>query len=406
MKRLFILLILIVAFASCKNEKREDAVPQKELADRISVNPSEAKDLIISDLYESVDFIPITSTNQVLIHQIEKVREIGDTLVIMTEQEIWFINGEGEILNRIEAIGQGPGEYEMISDLLLDAENKTVEILDGDVGKIIAYSFNGEFLYEWKNTAFHMAKSFAKISDEIYTIYGGVSFEMNTAHRLLYVSKPENKIINKFFPIGKEARFAVFLDRDNFWRLGKDLYFSFTFQDTVYRLGEEGPQPYLGFDYGKYTLPGDIMEGDFSDVMEFIEYCRQTPAAYQAANFFETDKLFFFTFEHQSRRYQGYFDKRNADLKIVSGLTTSEGDEIDDDLYYFLKYPRGVGERALYFEIEPYDMIVRFNEIKQKVTEGEWERLLQKHKPVMDLYQSLSKDDNNILIRAVLNPYS
>lgn len=406
MKRSFIFLILIVAFVSCENEEGGEAQHQEELADNIPINPLEAGNLDISDLYESVDFVPITSGNQALIHEIEKVREIGDTLVIMTEQGLWLINIEGEVLNKIENIGQGPGEYGVISDLLIDVENNTVEILDGDQGKIITYGFNGEFLDEWNNTAFHMAKSFGKISDDIYTLYGGVSFEMNIGHRLLYVSKKQNKVTKKYFPVGKEARFAVFLDRDNFWRLGKDLHFSFTFQDTIYRLREEGPEPYVGFDYGEYSLPRDIMEKDFSNVMEFIEYCRQTPAAYQAANFFETDKLLFFTFEHQSHRFQGYYDKKSANLKIVSGLTTSDGDEVADELYYFLKYPRGVGENALYFEIEPYDLIVRFNGIKEKVTEGEWERLLQKHKPLMDLYQSLSKDDNNILVKAVLDPYS
>jgi hypothetical protein len=89
----------------------------------------------------------------------------------MTGQELWLANGKGEVINKIEAKGQGPGEYEAINDLLVDRENQTIEILDGGSGKIIKYRLDGKFVEEWKNEAFHMARSFSRISDDIYAIY-------------------------------------------------------------------------------------------------------------------------------------------------------------------------------------------------------------------------------------------
>ena len=389
---------LCTATFSCKNDESRKAVQVKA----IPVDPATSKGMLISDLFQSVEFIPITSHSPILVHEIAKVREIGDSIVIMTDQELWFANGKGEVINKIDAKGQGPGEYETINDLLVDEENQTIEILDGGAGKIIKYSLYGKFVEEWKNDAFHMARSFTRISDDTYAIYGGISFEMGAGSRLLYVSKDKDDVTAKYFPIGKEARFAVFLEQDNFWRDGKDLYFSFTFQDTVYRLREEGPAPYLGFDYGKYSLPDNIMERDFSDVMEFIDYCRQTLAAYQAANIFETADWLFFTFEYQAHRHQGYYDKANNQLQIGSGWTDSGGNKAIDELYYFLKYPKGSGDNVLYFQIEPYDMILRYEKLREQMTAAEWENLLQEHQPLSKFYRSLSKDDNNILVRANL----
>jgi len=171
----------------------------------------------------------------------------------------------------------------------------------------------------------------------------------------------------------------------------------------LYRLGEQGPEPYLGFDYGEYSLPDDIMERDFSDVIDFIEYCRQTPAAYQAANIFETVDRLFFTFEYQAHRHQGYYDKVIDELQIASGWTDSGGNKAMDELYYFLKYPKGSGDDVLYFQIEPYHMILRYDKLREEMTAAEWENLLQEHQSLSKLYQSLSKDDNNILVRAKLD---
>lgn len=63
----------------------------------------------------------------------------------------------------------------------------------------------------------------------------------------------------------------------------------------------------------------------------------QTPAAYQAANIFETADWLFFTFEYQAHRHQGYYDKANNQLQIGSGWTDSGGNKAIDELYYFLK---------------------------------------------------------------------
>jgi hypothetical protein len=89
-------------------------------------------------------------------------------------------------------------------------------------------------------------------------------------------------------------------------------------------------------------------------------------------------------------------------LHIVSGWTDLAGNKVVDELYYFLKYPKGSGDHVLYFQIEPYDMILRYDKLREQMTEAEWGTLLQEHQPLSKLYQSLSKDDNNILVRASL----
>lgn len=47
-------------------------------------------------------------------------------------------------------------------------------------------------------------------------------------------------------------------------------------------------------------------------------------------------------------------------------------------------------------------MILRYDKLREQMTAAEWENLLQEHQPLSKFYQSLSKDDNNILVRASL----
>src|SRR5690554_4757407 len=142
MKKQLLFFAFCIATFSCKNGKDGKAVQ----VEAIPVDPATSKEMLISDLFQSVDFIPITSDRPILVHDIAKVRVIGDTIGIMTGQELWLANRKGEVINKIEAKGQGPGEYETINDLLVDKENQTIEILDGGSGKIIKYSLDGEFV--------------------------------------------------------------------------------------------------------------------------------------------------------------------------------------------------------------------------------------------------------------------
>lgn len=128
-----------LATFSCRNDEDRKAVQ----VEAIPVDPATSKEMRISDLFQSVDFIRLTSDSPILVHDIAKVRELGDTIGIMTGQELWLANGEGEVINKIQAHGKGPGEYEAINDLLVDKENQTIEILDGGSGKIIKYSGTG-----------------------------------------------------------------------------------------------------------------------------------------------------------------------------------------------------------------------------------------------------------------------
>jgi hypothetical protein len=69
-----LLLAFCIATFSCKNDEDRKAVQ----VEAIPVDPATTKEMLIFDLFQSVDFIPITSDSLILVHEIAKVRELGD----------------------------------------------------------------------------------------------------------------------------------------------------------------------------------------------------------------------------------------------------------------------------------------------------------------------------------------
>ncbi len=218
--------------------------------------------------------------------------------------------------------------------------------------------------------------------------------------KLIYYSKNKNKIIKKFFPIKKRQPYTSFIERDNFWMDQGISYFSFTFNDTIYQLTPDNLIPKTTFDFGENAFPNEILKKDFRDVREFMEYCQSTPYAYKIANHYFTEDVNLLTYEYKGNRCFGVYRDKNSKT-----LTFNDETKNRDDLYYFLKYPRGAGKEAFYFEIEPSKLLSKVKSLKEGMGRSEWKSFQKNNKKIFELIDHLSIDDPNLIVRAKMNPF-
>ena len=141
-KHLFLVaaLLLVLFASSCgdANQKTSD-IPQ------IDVRTSyPEKEICLQDVAD-VSYIPLDSKDDILFRG--HVRSFSDKgIVILDDQNhaLLFFNKHGKFLNAISRRGQGPEEYSMMFNALVDWDKEEVFVFDS-ASKIVVYSLDGTF---------------------------------------------------------------------------------------------------------------------------------------------------------------------------------------------------------------------------------------------------------------------
>ena len=141
-KHLFLVaaLLLVLFASSCGDaDQKTSAIPQ------IDVRTSyPEKEICLQDVAD-VSYIPLDSKDDILFRG--HVRSFSDKgIVILDDQNhaLLFFNKHGKFLNAISRRGQGPEEYSMMFNALVDWDKEEVFVFDS-ASKIVVYSLDGTF---------------------------------------------------------------------------------------------------------------------------------------------------------------------------------------------------------------------------------------------------------------------
>jgi hypothetical protein len=139
-------LLLIVCCAGCKG--KEDISTEEVINITIDINKSEKAD--ISEYVDSVRYIKLQTTDDNLIGFIKRVFFLDDRILVTDGQigQILIFDNEGNFLNKIKKIGQGPGEYTGIAASLFDHMSKSIIIYNISLSKMLFYTLDGKFIKE------------------------------------------------------------------------------------------------------------------------------------------------------------------------------------------------------------------------------------------------------------------
>ena len=134
MKKLFIYTILISIFTvSCQT-------PVENESENILVEESNVtfyKGDYMSDIVESFDIIPLETNDSSLIGMPHFIKKRNHRYFLKFQDKLSVFDEQGKFIMNVGNIGQGPGEYPMISNF--DADNENIYILSNK-GKILFYN--------------------------------------------------------------------------------------------------------------------------------------------------------------------------------------------------------------------------------------------------------------------------
>ncbi|MBN3581069.1 6-bladed beta-propeller [Algoriphagus aestuarii] len=390
-------IINLVSLFSCENPKENISNLDNNLIE-IGINPLEYQEFNLDSVYKSISYFPLAMRDEMPISYVNALIEFDKKLIVISERILVFDN-EGNFINEIGKRGEGPGEYSALTRVRR-IDNEVLDILDNESGKIITYNISGDLIEEWKNPELLMALDFNRLNDDTYAVYGGTFFESKSGYRLLLIDKTDNSIVNSFFPlIGNEARFAVFLDNNSLWHSKGNLNFTYSFKDTIFYFSENKLVPRFYLNYGDKKFPKEVYTKGFPNVMEFLNFARNSNYAYYSTNVLENNEILFFTYEYEGYLHQSFYSTKRKELDKFRLYSVKENRT--EDIFYFLNYPKGISDKYIYFFIEPEEYMYRMNVLKERglLSSNFSSNIL---KTINDLGELISSTGSVIIIKAEL----
>lgn len=311
---ILIALILVVAFASCKNDKKPEIQYKELIFHEINNYPI---DSIID--FKKVQTIALQTSDDILISGKYKLK-IADNYIFILDQgmgQMYRFDMRGNFLNKIGKIGKGPKEYIKPCDFHIDTSDKTVEILNGKQTIVSKYKYSGEYISRFKFD--FLCLSFIKNNHNRYYFYCGVNGGLSNKYRIIYTDSA--KVYSKLLKnIGRPGVGIISDDNNMLLSDANRIFLKEHFLPDIYQLRNDSAIKILKFNFGKQTINHKDL-ANFSNLMEFYKTIIKD-GFYGLLNFYVFNNKFIARIHYQkqneeSKRYFIFYNVNNQKIKKV-----------------------------------------------------------------------------------------
>jgi hypothetical protein len=298
-----LLILFIFLFASCAQNRGDgwfDSPPVK-----IKINPVDTPTVFIEDIADSVYYVSLKTTKDFSVHHLSNFF-VTDSLIIIADRSqgaVLIFDQDGNPKTKIWQLGNKPGQYSSMTDVVYDAHKKQVEILDLSVNKIFRYDIKGQLIDVPEIIGSrYFGLTFAKGNG----MYVSEIVNNNKEMIRLRIYKEHGEMITyhsqklSFFPLIRELDIGFPHQFENY----QDSVFYFPLlDDKIYHVTLNGVNPIYQVDAPKENMITDTIKA-IRTVDDHFKYWRQMEAAniiYDNSSLFITGNWVAFRYNFQSR---------------------------------------------------------------------------------------------------------
>ncbi|WP_375578924.1 hypothetical protein ABWH96_18185 [Marivirga tractuosa] len=392
-------ILYLVAFSfliiSCGDQKEGKESSFKS----IKIDLDEAQTLKISDHFKLKDVIYFSDS--LVVDNLMKVDVHNDYLVMHCGWGLDYlliknmVSGE-EIA--ISAKGEGPNQYQKLSNFFINPDGQ-IELLDGQAGKILTYNFEGELLSVYQNKQLQGASSLISLNGEDYFLYGGNFYAPKYGYQLLVWDKNRDEILNTYFPFNEnKADFMNFIESRNFMQ--KPASFFQFYNPFVYQLNENSIIDSTYLNFGKHTIPEELLNKSYQDVREFSQSMAKSGYAYGVGDILLNEQFMFTSALKNEKRFHIYTSTKTKETKVYDKIDNDVfGLRVDEKIGYYHR-PIVLDEKHIYF-------IVNLEAQHEKIESADLQKSSQSklNQELLKLIQDYEDGDNLAIVKCELDGF-
>jgi len=325
-------LIAVMFFASCKEGLKSDASMLKvsESNQRIEINIDVKTDILgINELIDSVSFIPLETSNECLIGEIDKIIYHESKYYILdchSAKTLFCFDSSGHFLRKIGKVGNGPGEFVEPTDFLLTSSH--IVVLDQFAHRLLFYTYDGEFV---SSTQFQgKAHGIASLgNDSLFLVRAGDNRGTDFHNYPILVMDINGYVKMKGLENPYTMNYSASgspIQRMN----GRTLYMK-PMADVIYEVTTEQIVERYFLNIKDSPLPSNyekLCNGDFENFMRHY----RGKYNYFSGQFFETkNHVFLMVLNKDNHKISTIYNKQTG--RTTSGMLGVDGVELDFPIY-------------------------------------------------------------------------
>ncbi len=303
--------IIQLAVLSCKGPLNDDAK-------NIYIEHNEREYVPLTDFLEDIRFIPIESSQEHLLGDINKIRKSGEYIYVGDYERIFKCDGSGKIVRAYHHRGRGPGEYSSISDFRVVGDN--LLILSSGTGKLLCYDTDDNFI---GSTELSNVAEIGVLNDSTLIMYHA---PFSPGPKFSAYSFPAMEKLGEFGEITPgRASYLHFIGYDGFSSYNGKLLYGDMISGEIVELSREGAEVRYSFDlYGK-NPPENFLNSTYADVKDFMDRFNDMGYLSGAGGFVESDRSLLLTVRGESGLRGCFYDKENKSAVQFASVSLAEG---------------------------------------------------------------------------------
>ena len=306
MKRNIYLLLLsfvVLSILACDNTKNKPEVGGRKIM--FVENKSEHDKL---ELSQNRRYIQLDTQEECLITEITQLLCTSKEIFIFDvySQSVFVFSYEGKYLRKLHRIGQGPGEYSMMSAISLNEQDHRISIVDLG-SRIINYDMDTFECLEQQSIDAVSAEEVAKGEYIAYNSLPVMKKDVKHKFHLLQYDKQGN-IEKKYLPIDFESGYSM-RPIHRFYRQGNDIFFYPPFTSEVYKITKDSCFVCYNVAYENLSFPPlEYLQSSEMKGENYISKLYNEHYIY-SVQLFENKDFFVSLFNVEKKGYIGIYDK-------------------------------------------------------------------------------------------------
>jgi len=323
---------MVIAVYGC-SEKNVSTI-DVATATTISIDKAKKGNIELNKFIKNISLIVLQGiANDDFIAEIHSVFNIDNKFFVFDKKKsnIFVFDASGMLINKIGVRGNGPGEYNKISDFSINRGKKEVAVVDENSMAVLTYDFQGNFIKKIKFDSF-FPRNIAIINNNyIFSTYNS-----NMNFNDLVFTDLTGKILNEEIPYPKDHEYFGFdytggINNKSKWPLYQE-----SLSSIIYEIkGNNIIKAKYNIDLGKSKWP----EEKIYSHLEYSEFNNKTTGTDLLAilenRYIENNKYFVFRYTNDYQEI-GFFNKKTKEL------FTSKSIENYRQYLYFFSTPIGL----------------------------------------------------------------
>ncbi|MDD4646054.1 MAG: 6-bladed beta-propeller [Bacteroidales bacterium] len=194
-------LLLLLSPTASLSQTVKSPTPYRE----IQVDPMDFTERNLSEISTSIHYVKLASPANVYFEYSPKVICAAEKIFIFGSDPngdfICAFDLSGKFLFKIQRRGKGPGDYNQISDFLIDPVKNSITVLDSDSRKIIRYDLKGSYQDEIKIEV--RLNQFVMVNNSTYFGYAELPFsisDLSSSDNFYFINQYGDKINDPMIP--------------------------------------------------------------------------------------------------------------------------------------------------------------------------------------------------------------